>query len=146
MQSHSVEETMEIAYQLGMKLVSGDCITLEGDLGAGKTHFTKGVAKALEIDTVVTSPTFTIIKEYAGSLSLYHMDVYRAGEEACDLGLEEYFYGSGVTVVEWPQIIEDIIPRARFTCEIRKIDDQQREIIIGGIGLEYEKRIEELRK
>lgn len=143
--SESVEETMQVAYQLGTKLLPGDCITLEGDLGAGKTHFTKGIAKALNIDTVITSPTFTIIKEYTGKMSLYHMDVYRAGEEAFDLGLEEYFYGSGVTVVEWPHLIEEILPSTRFACFIKKIDDQRREITIEGTSSEFQKRIEELR-
>ncbi len=77
-QSQSVEETMNLACRFGKILREGDCVTLEGDLGAGKTHFTKGIAQALKIKAMVTSPTFTIIKEYEGTTPLYHMDVYRA--------------------------------------------------------------------
>ena len=97
----SPEETMDLAARLGQLVQVGDVITLEGDLGAGKTSFAKGFAIGLGVTRVVNSPTFTIIKEYNGRIPLYHMDVYRLEDETEDLGLDEYFYGDGVSVIEW---------------------------------------------
>lgn len=118
-QTKSPEETMDFAKQLGEQLNPSDVITLEGDLGAGKTHFTKGIGKGLEVKRVINSPTFTIIKEYQGRIPLYHMDVYRLDEEAEDLGFDEYFHGDGVTVIEWASVIEDLLPEERLDIIIR---------------------------
>lgn len=105
------EETQEIAGKLAVLLQPGDVITLEGELGAGKTTFTKGIAKGLGIQRNINSPTFTIIKEYNdGRMPLYHMDVYRLEDSDEDIGFDEYFHGDGVTVVEWAQFIEDYLP------------------------------------
>lgn len=107
------KETLWLAEKLGRLTAPQDVILLEGDLGAGKTTFTKGLAKGMGIPSVVKSPTYTIIREYTkGRIPLYHMDVYRlegiGGEE---LGLEEYFYGDGVSVVEWSAFVEEELPR-----------------------------------
>nr|WP_245629953.1 tRNA (adenosine(37)-N6)-threonylcarbamoyltransferase complex ATPase subunit type 1 TsaE [Domibacillus robiginosus] len=99
------------AGELADTLRPGDVLLLEGDLGAGKTTFTQYLAKALGVTKNVNSPTFTIIKEYEGAYPLYHMDVYRLGEESEeDLGFDEYFFGNGITVVEWAHLIADQLP------------------------------------
>lgn len=101
--SHSAEETFAFAKRVADKLKGGEIILLNGDLGAGKTTFTKGLARALGVKETVTSPTFTYVKEYNGRLTLYHFDMYRVSDadEVYELGLEEYFYKGGVVVVEW---------------------------------------------
>lgn len=135
--TNSPEETMLIAEKLGQLVHEGTVITLEGDLGAGKTHFTKGLAKGLEVKRVVNSPTFTIIKEYKGRLPLYHMDVYRVSEAGEDLGLTEYFYGEGVSVVEWASLIEEQLPEERLSVEIFHQGETQRKIIFQPYGKEF---------
>lgn len=107
---NNLEEMSAFASSLADTLRPGDVLLLEGDLGAGKTTFTQHLAKALGITKNVNSPTFTIIKEYEGTYPLYHMDVYRLGEESEDLGFDEYFYGNGITVVEWAHLIADQLP------------------------------------
>ena len=101
--SNSVNDTYAFAKKVADKLKGGEVIILRGDLGAGKTTFTKGLAKALGVEETVTSPTFTYVKEYYGRLPLYHFDMYRVADadEVYELGLEEYFYKGGVVVVEW---------------------------------------------
>lgn len=101
--SHGPEQTREIAARLADTLKGGEVILLSGDLGAGKTTFTKGLAAALGVEETVTSPTFNYVKEYNGRLPLYHFDMYRVADadEVYELGLEEYFYRGGVVVVEW---------------------------------------------
>lgn len=101
--SHSEKETFDFASKIAKRLKGGEIILLNGDLGAGKTTFTKGLARALGVTETVTSPTFTYVKEYDGRLPLYHFDMYRVGDadEVYELGLEEYFYRGGVVVVEW---------------------------------------------
>lgn len=106
-------ETYEFGKELADKLQPGTVIAMVGDLGTGKTTLTKAIAQGLGIEDVITSPTFTIVKEYEdGRLPLYHFDVYRIGDidEMYELGYEEYFYGQGVSVVEWADIIEELIP------------------------------------
>lgn len=105
----TVEETIELGRKIGEKLSAGTIITLNGDLGAGKTTFTKGLALGLDIERTVSSPTFTIMKIYDGRLPLYHMDVYRLSGIGFDYDLEEYIYGDGVAVVEWSENIGDEI-------------------------------------
>ena len=101
--SHNAEETFALAKRVADKLKGGEIILLNGDLGAGKTTFTKGLARALGVKETVTSPTFTYVKEYDGRLTLYHFDMYRVSDadEVYELGLEEYFYKGGVVIVEW---------------------------------------------
>lgn len=105
-------ETMWLGELLGALVEPGDVLLLEGELGAGKTTFTKGLAKGLGIENVIKSPTYTLIREYTkGRLPLYHMDVYRLEEVGGDdMGLEEYFYGNGVSVVEWSTFIAEDLP------------------------------------
>ncbi|MFN7253375.1 MAG: tRNA (adenosine(37)-N6)-threonylcarbamoyltransferase complex ATPase subunit type 1 TsaE [Anaerobacillus sp.] len=140
----SPEETMKFANRLGELLIAGSVITLEGDLGAGKTHFTKGLAKGLGVKRTVNSPTFTIIKEYQGRLPLYHMDVYRVCEADEDLGFDEYFYGDGITVVEWASLINEQLPRERLSVEIYHAGEDKREIVLHPIGEWYNKLCKEL--
>lgn len=106
-------DTICFGIELGETVKPGTVIALTGDLGAGKTTLTKSIAKGLGIEDVITSPTFNIVKEYeTGRLPLYHFDVYRIGDvdEMYELGYEEYFYGEGISVVEWADLIEDIMP------------------------------------
>ena len=106
-------DTFELGVKIGREAKSGDIYTLIGDLGVGKTAFTKGVAQGLEIKEAISSPTFTIVQVYEeGRLPFYHFDVYRIGdvEEMEEIGYEDYFYGDGVTFVEWANLIEEILP------------------------------------
>ena len=106
------QETREIGFKLGKLLKPGSIVCLIGDLGAGKTTMTQSLAEALEVDDYITSPTFTIVNQYEGKMPLYHFDVYRIGcsEEMYDIGFEEYINGDGVCIIEWANIIEDILP------------------------------------
>jgi len=133
----NVEETISFAERIGLLLKAGDVITLEGDLGAGKTTFTKGIAKGLGIAKTVNSPTFTIIKEYQGKLPLYHMDVYRLKDSEEDLGFEEYFEGEGVTVVEWAHLIEDQLPIEFLQIQLFYDDTSGRKIVLSPKGSRY---------
>lgn len=120
--SLSQEETRKLGFQLGQQAKPGDIVCLCGDLGVGKTVFTKGFALGLEISDHVTSPTFTIVNEYQGRLPLYHFDVYRIAdpEEMDDTGYEDYFFGQGVSLVEWADLIKDWIPKEALWVEIEK--------------------------
>jgi tRNA threonylcarbamoyladenosine biosynthesis protein TsaE len=136
--TNSPDETTKLAVRLGELVKPGDVITLEGDLGAGKTTFTKGLAKGMGILKNVNSPTFTIMKEYRdGRLPLYHMDVYRMEDSDEDLGFEEFFEGEGVTVVEWAHLIQEQLPPDRLGIRILRVDDESREIIFEPIGNHY---------
>lgn len=143
-ESFSTDETLAFAEKLGEMLQPNDVITLEGDLGAGKTSFTKGLAKGLGVKRVVNSPTFTIIKEYKGRLPLYHMDVYRLENSDEDLGFDEYFNGEGITVVEWPSMISDQLPNHRLKIEIRHEGDEKRKLTFSPIGERYIKLCKEI--
>lgn len=114
-------DTVSFGMELAKKAKAGTVIALTGDLGAGKTTLTKSIAKGLEIEDIITSPTFNIVKEYdTGRLPLYHFDVYRIGDvdEMYELGYEEYFYGNGICVVEWADLIEDIMPEDTMWIQI----------------------------
>ena len=111
-------------------------ICLNGDLGSGKTVFTKGFAGAMGIDEI-TSPTFTIIKEYAGELALYHMDVYRTDGKIEGLGLEEYFDKGGVTIIEWSEMIEDKLPEERLDITFKITGENSRTIVVTPHGDRY---------
>lgn len=141
---YGVEETQCFAEMLGSRLAPGDLLALEGDLGAGKTTFTQGLARGLEVRGTVNSPTFTIIKEYQGRLPLYHMDVYRVGEDVDSLGLDDYFFGEGVTVVEWASLIEEVLPPERLTVTLRTTGESARLIQLVPEGDRYVKLCEEI--
>ncbi|WP_313466878.1 tRNA (adenosine(37)-N6)-threonylcarbamoyltransferase complex ATPase subunit type 1 TsaE [Carnobacterium sp.] len=140
-QAHNEAETKNIAAKLATLLVAGDLILLEGDLGAGKTTFTKGLAVGLGIKRVIKSPTYTIIREYLdGRLPLYHMDVYRLEETGgTDLGLEEYFEGDGVSVVEWAKFIPEDLPTEYLQIKLQPIGEDlaEREITFTATGPHY---------
>ena len=119
----SPEETFEVGKQLGLLAKPGDVYTLNGDLGVGKTVFTKGLAKGLGITEHVNSPTFTIVQVYeSGRLPFYHFDVYRIGdiEEMDEIGYEDYFYGDGVCIVEWAELVAELIPSTAKKITIEK--------------------------
>lgn len=143
---HSPEETMALAGKLAGLLKPDDVLTLSGDLGAGKTVFTKGLAKGLGIREMVSSPTFTIIKEYSsGRLPLYHMDVYRISDEE-DIGLEDYFDQGGVAVIEWAENIPSWLPPDYLNVTISRVDEQTRKIIFNAHGRRSEQLCREITK
>ncbi len=135
-ETNSPKQTKQIAINLAKEARAGDIFCLNGDLGAGKTVFAKGFAEGLSIKEELTSPTFTIVNEYkSGTLPLYHFDVYRIGSiyEMDDLGYEEMFFGDGVCLVEWAQLIKELIPDNAFYIDIEKDytkDDNYRQIKI----------------
>lgn len=121
--TNSPEETFEAGRQLGLSAKPGDVYTLNGDLGVGKTVFTQGVAAGLGIKEHVNSPTFTIVQVYEeGRMPFYHFDVYRIGdiEEMDEIGYEDYFYGDGLCMIEWANLIEEILPEKRKEIVIEK--------------------------
>lgn len=122
-ESLSPEQTFQIGVELSEKARPGQVFTLTGDLGVGKTVFTQGFAHGLGIDEPVNSPTFTIVQEYeSGRLPFYHFDVYRIGdvEEMDEIGFEDYIYGEGVSLIEWANLIEEILPQERTEIVIEK--------------------------
>jgi len=118
----SPEETIRVGEKLGTLLHAGDVVCLNGDLGTGKTRLAQGVACGMGVEEPVTSPTFTLINEYRGRLPLYHIDVYRLNDEQEmeDLGYEEYFYGDGVTLVEWADRVAGLLPVERLDIYISR--------------------------
>ena len=145
------EETMAIGQKIAPLLAPKDIILLDGDLGAGKTTFTKGLAAGLGIKRNVKSPTFTIIREYQdGRIPLYHMDVYRLEDGSGDeLGLEEYFNGDGVSVVEWSKFVADELPADYLRIAFKRLDDEgesQRELIFEPQGERFEEMVKKLRE
>lgn len=135
---YSLEETQELGNKLGSIINSNFIIILTGDLGAGKTTFTKAIGKSLGIKKTINSPTFTILKSYYGKLPLHHIDAYRLEGITQDLGFEEIFDDEAVTIVEWPVFIEDLLPKDRLEIEIKRISDNERLFILRGVGKKYE--------
>ena len=122
-ETHDPEETFEVGRTIGMNAKPGQIYTLTGDLGVGKTVFTQGVAAGLGITEPVNRPTFTIIQEYEdGRLPFYHFDVYRIGdlEEMEEIGYDDYFFGQGICLIEWAELIEEILPEKRIEVTIEK--------------------------
>ena len=136
--AYSEDETIELAQNIESEKFPNMVICLEGDLGSGKTVFAKAFAKANGINENITSPTFNIIKEYDGELKLYHMDVYRLSDVKQDLGITEYFTKRGVCIIEWSDLIEDILPKNRLDIRIKIIDEDTRQFIITPHGNKYE--------
>lgn len=122
-ETNNAKETFELGVRIGKEAKAGDVYTLIGDLGVGKTVFTQGLAKGLEIEEPISSPTFTIVQVYEeGRLPFYHFDVYRIGdvEEMDEIGYEDYIYGQGVSLIEWSNLIEEILPEKRREITIEK--------------------------
>lgn len=139
-ESFSPEETLELGRKMGREAQPGDVYTLIGDLGVGKTVFTQGIAEGLEIDESICSPTFTIVQVYEeGRMPFYHFDVYRIGdiEEMDEIGYEDYFYGEGLCMIEWANLIEEILPPTYKEITIEKDLEKgfdYRKITIRNIG------------
>lgn len=140
--SKSEMDTIELAQNLESEKFSNMVICLNGELGSGKTVFTKGFANAMEVEDSVTSPTFNIIKEYQGELPLYHMDVYRLDGNTEGLGIEEYFKKDGIVIIEWANTIQDILPENRLDIKFKVAGENSRVIIITPHGQEYEELCE----
>lgn len=139
----SEEETMEIAENIESEKFPNMVICLIGDLGSGKTIFTKGFANSLGIDENITSPTFNIIKEYTGGeMNLYHMDLYRLNGDVRNLGLDEYFSKDGIVIIEWADMIEDYLPEERLEIRFKIVDEDTRVLIFKPYGEKYEELCE----
>jgi tRNA threonylcarbamoyladenosine biosynthesis protein TsaE len=147
-QADGLEDTARLAEHLSTFMNEGAIIALDGDLGAGKTAFSQAVARCLGVVETVNSPTFTIIKEYQGRLlPFYHMDVYRITElEAEDLGLDEYFYSEGVTIVEWANRIEALMPAERLSIYIENLGPEERDFLMVPSGEKYQNWCEALKE
>ncbi len=147
--TNSPEETIELASRLAGLLDKGDLVALIGELGAGKTVFVKGIAKGIGIEkfSYVNSPSFVIMKEYSGRMNLYHFDVYRLNIKSFGetLEYERYFYGDGLTIVEWADKITEILPEEYLEVSIEYGRGDERKIYFKGIGERFQKIIEKLK-
>ena len=137
--SHSDMETERIGYALGKELRKGDVVSLRGSLGAGKTVLAKGIARALGITESIVSPTFTLVQEYDGTMKLYHLDLYRLSgdDEFESMGGEEFLYPDGITLIEWAEKIEDMMPDDAFRVTVAILEDGSRSIEIEGGSHEH---------
>lgn len=143
----TVQETERIGEILGRKATGGDVFCLRGDLGAGKTTLTQSIARGLEVEDeyYVSSPSFAILHEYSGRIPLYHMDFYRLSDsdEVIDLGFEELFYMDGLTVIEWPERAEDILPESRIDIDISLEEDEERILSFSSDDDDFFKKLKE---
>ena len=133
----SPEMTRQLGFRLAQQLLPGDVLILRGDMGAGKSEFTRGIARGLGIEGYLPSPSFTIMQMYeTGRLPLYHFDWYRleSEEELYELSMEEYLYGSGVAVVEWPSMAEEAVPQTHLEITLSPAGEDQREITLRPVG------------
>ena len=136
---HNEMETIELAQNFESEKFPNMIICLNGELGSGKTMFTKGIANALGIEETITSPTFTIIKEYeSGEMPLYHMDVYRLDGETDGVGIEDYYKKGGIVVIEWANTIKHILPKERLDIKFVVTDENKRVLILTPYGKQYE--------
>ena len=132
-------DTMELAQNLESEKFPNMVICLDGELGSGKTVFVKGFASALGINDNITSPTFNLVKEYVtGELPLFHMDMYRVEENDNNIGIEDYFVKNGVTIIEWSELIADLLPEERLNIKIKVIDENTRVMVLEPHGTIYE--------
>lgn len=150
--SHSADQTRRFGMRLGVLLQAGDVICLEGELGTGKTRFVQGIGRALGIVQPITSPTFTLIAEYAPpppAPLLYHIDLYRLDapvDEALALGLDEYLRGDGICVIEWADRIEPAIPPERLWITLRHLDGTKRGIVMEATSAHYDTLLDRFRQ
>lgn len=141
--SNSKEKTQKLGAFMASLFMPGDVVLLKGDLGAGKTTFTAGVAKALDVKDDVISPTFNIMKCYfKGKIPLYHIDAYRLENQNIELGLEEFIEGDGVCFIEWPQYIEPLLPDETLSITLKNLGEDQREITLEGNSKHFESIIQ----
>jgi tRNA threonylcarbamoyladenosine biosynthesis protein TsaE len=137
--SRCEEDTLELAENIESEKFEGMVICLNGELGSGKTVFVKGFAKALGIQETVTSPTFSLVKEYHdGEMPLFHMDVYRMEDSKENFGLDDYLNQDGICIIEWPEMIEEQLPEERLDVKIKVIDDDVRVFVFTPHGQQYE--------
>ena len=137
--SRCEEDTLELAENIESEKFPGMVICLNGELGSGKTVFVKGFAKALGIQETITSPTFSLVKEYHdGELPLFHMDVYRMEDSKENFGLDDYLNQDGVCIIEWPEMIEEQLPEERLDVKVKVIDDDVRVFVFTPHGQQYE--------
>jgi len=132
------DDTIELAQNIESEKFPNMVLCLEGDLGSGKTLFTKAFAHSMQIEDNITSPTFNIIKEYQGDMKLFHMDVYRLDEVQDDIGIPEYFKKRGVTIIEWADLIPELLPKNRLEIKFKMIDENTRLIVLKPYGEKYE--------
>lgn len=143
--THNKSETVELGKKISSLFSRGDVVLLKGDLGAGKTTFTSGVAEGLGINEKVISPTFNILKCYfKGKLPLYHIDAYRLENQNIEIGLDEYIEGDGVCFIEWPIYIEDLIPDECLEISIHNLGGDEREFTFSPLGERYETMLNQL--
>ncbi|MGM9813651.1 MAG: tRNA (adenosine(37)-N6)-threonylcarbamoyltransferase complex ATPase subunit type 1 TsaE [Candidatus Enteromonas sp.] len=143
--SPSKEFTQRLGEVLAKRFVPGDVVLLKGDLGAGKTTFTGGVAKGLGIEESVISPTFNIMKCYFnGRIPLYHIDAYRLEGQPIEIGLDEYIEGDGVCLIEWPMYIEKLLPDEYLEISITHQGDNHRQLVLKGVGERFEMMVSSL--
>lgn len=143
----SLDETRRLGERLGRLLKEGDIICLHGELGAGKTTFTQGIAKGMDVaKAFITSPTFVIANEYKGRLALYHIDLYRLNNiaEIEDIGLSEYLKGEGVTVIEWAEKAEGLLSEERLSVYLENLGEDKRRLAFKAKGKRYEEIIEKI--
>ena len=139
MHTKNEEELLALGERLGHLLQKDDVLILTGELGAGKTTFTKGLAKGLDICQMIKSPTYTIVREYEGRLPLYHLDVYRIGDDSDSIDLDDFLFGEGVTVIEWGELLRENLPEDYLKLSLLKKEDG-RELVFEAKG----KRAQEL--
>ena len=146
--TRSSDETLRLGHNLGSLLHKGDFIALVGDLGSGKTQFAKGIAAGLKVDgsSAITSPTYTLLNTYNGRLPLYHFDLYRLSGDAdiAELGFAEYFYGDGISLVEWADRLQEEMPEELLTVVFRYEGEECRRIAFSATGAHYEELLSEL--
>jgi len=143
----SPEETKNLGEEVGKLAKPGDLLAFYGELGAGKTCFIQGISQELEVKDYVTSPSFTIVNEYQGKIPIYHFDLFRLNaEEILELGYEEYFYGEGLTVIEWAEMIEQLLPKEHLKIDIKFKDRYQRTISFIPQGDRFNIFLEELNR
>jgi tRNA threonylcarbamoyladenosine biosynthesis protein TsaE len=141
----SPEETKNLGKEVGKLAKPGDLLAFYGELGAGKTCFIQGISRELEVKDYVTSPSFTIVNEYQGKIPIYHFDLFRLNtEEILELGYEEYFYGEGLTVIEWAEKIEQLLPKEHLKIDIKFKDLYERTISFISQGDRFDKLLKEL--
>ncbi len=146
--SHSPEETQSFGKELGHLTRAGDVILLMGNLGAGKTCLTQGIAWGLDIDGYARSPSFVVVNEYKGRLPMYHIDLYRLDNiaEIADLGLDDYLYGKGLCVVEWADKALDLMPSQNLLIKIKLLGENERELELTNHGQRYKEMLADIKK
>ena len=146
--SYSPEETQSFGKELGHLTRAGDVILLMGNLGAGKTCLTQGIAWGLDIDGYARSPSFVVVNEYKGRLPMYHIDLYRLDNiaEIADLGLDDYLYGKGLCVVEWADKALDLMPPQNLLIKIELLGENERELELTNHGQRYKEMLADIKK